>query len=432
MYRLILSKRFPIRKVLFMAIQSDKYSVLYKIRLNFIVNNEVLEMSSSDIVSIAYICNYDTMTHPIIRARLYTDLSNIQMLCDDPDDIYVKLSFDGNMYKVDNSSQTVTPVSRASSITFQLKGYIETKNIPSSKYDQYKDGVKSNDELTSGNKFPFEVYCYNAPIINKTKSTVPAIYKNMSILTAMQQMLSYLGLNDLPAKITNPDNQTKYDQILIPNLDFMDALTFLDRYYGIYKKGTQVFFDLDALYIVPSDVEKIPMYQTKFTEPILISSASANTDLVGYAKENDVYKIAVIDKNVSVLTETDIEKVINGSFVSDLDFKSGKVSSAELDKKLQNENKIITPHVLHPYQNDYVSDMYASMINERITRVDLSTSGVDVFSLKINTHYNLIFQTPIRGFDINRKYRASYATHVFSNMDSDLFQATSTFKLCSN
>ena len=58
-----------------MAIQSDKYSVLYKIRLNFIVNNEVLEMSSSDIVSIAYICNYDTMTHPIIRARLYTDLS---------------------------------------------------------------------------------------------------------------------------------------------------------------------------------------------------------------------------------------------------------------------------------------------------------------------------------------------------------------------
>ena len=432
MYRLILSKRFHIRKVLFMAIQSDKYSVLYKIRLNFIVNNEVLEMSSSDIVSIAYICNYDTMTHPIIRVRLYTDLSNIQMLCDDPDDIYVKLSFDGNMYKVDNSSQTVTPVSRASSITFQLKGYIETKNIPSSKYDQYKDGVKSNDQLSSGNKFPFEVYCYNAPIINKTKSTVPAIYKNMSTLTAMQQMLSYLGLNDLPAKITNPDNQTKYDQILIPNLDFMDALTFLDRYYGIYKKGTQVFFDLDALYIVPSDVEKIPLYQTKFTEPILISSASANTDLVGYAKENDTYKIAVIDKNVSVLTETDIEKVINGSFVSDLDFKSGKVSSAELDKKLQNENKIITPHVLHPYRNDYVSDMYASMINERITRVDLSTSGVDVFSLKINTHYNLIFQTPIRGFDIDRKYRASYATHVFSNMDSDLFQATSTFKLCSN
>jgi hypothetical protein len=139
-----------------------------------------------------------------------------------------------------------------------------------------------------------------------------------------------------------------------------------------------------------------------------------------------------MDNNVSVLTETDIEKVINGSFVSDLNFKNGKVSSAELDKKLQNTNKIITPHVLHPYQNDYVSDMYASLINERITRVDLSTSGVDVFSLKINTHYNLIFQTPIRGFDIDRKYRASYATHVFSNMDSDLFQATSTFKMCSN
>lgn len=415
-----------------MSIQSDKYSVLYKIKLNFIVNNKVLEMSSSDIVSIAYICNYDTMTHPIIRVRLYTDLSNIQSLCDDPDNIYVKLSFDGNMYKVNDSSQSMIPVYRATSISFQLKGYIENKNIPSSKYDQYKDGVLQTDQLTSGNKFPFEVYCYNASIINKTKSSVPAIYKNMSVLTSMEQMLSYLGLNELPFKITNPDNQTKYDQILIPNLDFMDALTFMDRYYGIYKKGTQIFFDLDALYIVPSDVDKVSLYQTKFTEPILISSAKSNTDLVGYAKENDTYKIAVMDNNVSVLTETDIEKVINGSFVSDLNFKTGKVSSAELDKKLQNTNKIITPNVLHPYRNDYVSDMHASMINERITRVDLSTSGVDVFSLKINTHYNLIFQTPIRGFDINRKYRASYATHVFSNMDSDLFQATSTFKLCSN
>ena len=431
MYRLILSKRFP-RRLLIMAIESDKYSVLYKIKLNFIVGENVLEMSSSDIVSIAYMCNYDTMTHPVIRVRIYTDLSNIQMLCDDPDNIYVKLSFDGNMYKVDNSSQSVTPVDKATSIAFQLKGYIENKNIPSSKYDQYKDGVKSIDQLTSGNKFPFEVYCYNAPVINKTKNTVPSIYKNMSILTSIEQMLSSISLTDLPAKITNPDNQTKYDQILIPNLDFMDALSFIDRYYGIYKKGSQVFFDLDALYIVPSDVDKISLYQTKFTEPILIASASSNTDLIGYAKENDTYKIAIVNNNVSVLTETDIEKVINGSFVSDLNFKSGKVSSAELDKKLQNENKIITPHVLHPYQNDYVSDMYAAMINERITRVDLSTAGVDVFSLKINTHYNLIFQTPIRGFDIDRKYRASYATHVFSNLDSDLFQATSTFKLCSN
>lgn len=415
-----------------MAIQSDKYSVLYKIKLNFIVNNEVLEMSSSDIVSVAYICNYDTMTHPIIRVRIYTDLSNIQMLCDDPDNIYVKLSFDGNMYKVDSSSQTVSPVYRASSVSFQLKGYIENKNIPSSKYDQYKEGIKQTDQLTSGKKYPFEVYCYNAPIINKTKSTVPAIYKNMSILTCIEQMLTSLDLNELPAKITNPDNQTKYNQILIPNLDFMDAMTFIDRYYGIYKKGTQIFFDIDSLYIVPSDVDKISKYQTKFTEPILISSATTNTDLVGYAKENDTYKIAIMDQNVSVLTETDIEKVINGSFVSDLNFKTGKVSSAELDKKLQNTNKIITPHVLHPYRNEYVSDMYASMINERITRVDLSTSGTDVFSLKINTHYNLIFQTPIRGFDIDRKYRASYAAHVFSNLDSDLFQATSTFKLCSN
>ena len=129
---------------------------------------------------------------------------------------------------------------------------------------------------------------------------------------------------------------------------------------------------------------------------------------------------------------TDIEKTINGSYVSDINVKNGQLNVADLDKKLKDNELISVPKILHSYQNQFVSDMMAASINERITRIDMTGTGFDVFSLKNNSRYNFVFESPIRGFDINRLYRASFATHVFSNLDADLFIAQSAFTMCTN
>ena len=48
--------------------------------------------------------------------------------------------------------------------SFQLKMYIENKNIPSSKMDNYIDGEKKDDFLNNDIKVPIEVYGYNEKI----------------------------------------------------------------------------------------------------------------------------------------------------------------------------------------------------------------------------------------------------------------------------
>lgn len=406
----------------------DKYSVLYKTDVDLIIDKTVINVSTSDIVSIAYICNYDTMTYPIIRVRLYSDLSIIQELCDKPDLIHVKINMDANVYRLSQNNDSPVPVSKATSVSIYLKGYIENKNIPTSVMDQYKDGTKTKNDLNEEIKYPIEIFLYDDEMIHKTKDSVQSIYKDTSLKPIIESMVSAVQKN--PIHIDPLDNQEKYHQVLIPGMNFVDAIAYIERYYGIYKKGTQVFMDVDGSYISSIDTSMI----TSTINPIYVSSSYNNSDLIGLRKDtsNNSYKMFVLFNNVSVLTETDIEKTINGSYVSDINVKNGQLNVTDLDKKLKDNELISVPKILHSYQNQFVSDMMATSINERITRIDMTGTGFDVFSLKNNSRYNFIFESPIRGFDINRLYRASFATHVFSNLDTDLFIAQSSFTMCTN
>jgi len=45
------------------------------------------------------------------------------------------------------------------------------------------------------------------------------------------------------------DNTKKYEQIIIPPLNFFDALNYLQRVYGLYNNGLQIFADFKHLFI---------------------------------------------------------------------------------------------------------------------------------------------------------------------------------------
>ena len=77
-------------------------------------------------------------------------------------------------------------------------------------------------------------------------------------------------------------------------------------------------------------------------------------------------------------------------------------------------------------------DLYTARIAERITRIDISGTGFDAFALDVNTRYNVIFDSPIRGLNVNQFYRASRVIHTITNTGSGLFGVQTTMTLCSN
>lgn len=411
---------------------TDNYSVLYKIKLSLIIDkNDIINISSSDIVSLAIINNYDTMTYPIIRVRLYSDINTIQKITECPDDVYMRGNLDGGIYRMNDEEKSPVIVSTTKGITLQTKVYIENKNIASSSMDQYINGVKKDSNLNENVKVPIELYCYNETLIHRMKQKVQSIYKNMSIASIIEDVFRRGNINDYVIDPLN--NQGRFEQILIPNMNIIQTLSFFDTNYGLYKKGSQLYGDIDKLYLCDTNVNNglkpIPIY---------VESAKNNTDMSGMKKTNNGFYMTTMAGNVSIRSETDIERVINSQNIVAINVNDLNVETNEL-KKLYDismtdnvTEKISTPDTLHKTLNKYLTDTRIARINENMTKVDVSGSGFDIERFKVNTRFNLIFSSPIRGMNMNDYYRATYVCHVLSNLDSDLFVAQTTMNLCNN
>lgn len=420
-----------------MAGSTDKFSVLYRPSLVLQTkgtDGATINISPSDIVSMTIIHDFDNAMFPIIRIRLYSDLSIMEKLTQYPDQIFVRLYMTGMVYRMaDQDNKSPTPVTGAKSLSFSLKGYIENKNIPTSIMDQYDHGIKKKSDLNIDRKVPIEIYCYDNELIHYMRRKASSIFKDMSITTVIETLFRKQGI--VKYSIQPTKNQEKYDQILIPNLSINETLSFFDNKYGLYEKGAQVYGDMDKLYICDSDVNngEKPL-------PIHIESYKNSSDMGGMRRVGGIdYHMNTKAENVSVVSETDIERVLNSEEVTSINVKDMSVDKIEMVKlfpELETGKKayerISTPDLLHKTRSKYTSKTYVARISERITRVDLSGVGFDIGKMNIMTRYNLIFDSPIRGMSMNQLYRTSVINHVISNLDSGLFIAQTTMTLCSN
>lgn len=433
-----------------MASTNKKYSTLYKIGMSIKTNNntEVIRISSSDIVSISFINNYDTATFPIIRIRLYSDITVMEKLIQYPDQIYASMNMNGNIYMMnDDNTTSPTPVAAASNISFTLKAYIENKNTPTSIMDQYVHGIKKKTDLNNSVKVPIEMYCYDDQLIHFMRRKSSSIFKDMSITSVIESIFRKQGIVNYDLEVLQ--NQDKYNQILIPNLDINETLSFFDTNYGLYMKGAQVYGDIDKLYICDSESDN----GTKAL-PIYVDSYKSGADMGGMRKQGTTYQMNTKAINVSVISETDIEKVLNSETVSAINVNNLAIenvsmvklfpdtlkdsvkrisSSSNMDKYYKiSRSRISTPDILHKSINNHIAEAYNARISERITKMDVSGVGFDIGKMKINSRYNVIFESPIRGMSVNQMYRATTVSHTISNLDSDLFIAQTVMNLCSN
>lgn len=413
------------------------YSVYYRINLRFVINeSEVINISNGDIVSLSILNQYDEKVHPMIRLRLYSDISLLQKITEYPDAIEIRGSMDGGIYRIINN-ETPTLVKPVKSIQISHKVYFEFKNTPTSTMDQYQNGLKKSTDLNSNNKVPLELYLYNYKLIHGMNDQPQQVWKNMNIPTIISSMLDHCGITDYHIDITH--NQKRYDQLLLPNLSLLESLSFFDIIYGLYPKGGIVFGSIDKLYICNLDVNN-----NTAPIPIYVKSYRTSYDMSGLSKTPQGYYMQTESACVSILSESDIEKVLTSETLIATNVNSLKINREDLPSlkdDMKKHNGLITPSfvntisptiLLHKYPNEYVASMTAARINEKITKVDVSGSGFDITQFNPNTRYNLIFESPIRGIDVNVPYRASFVCHTITPTSQELFSSSTTMTLCTN
>jgi hypothetical protein len=410
------------------------YNTMYRVNIGLWIQGEYHAIQSSDLISIAFVHRYDTATYPIVRFRFYADASLIETINEDPNNIMIVCNMDGGIYKsTDENDNTI--VRSVPSIRFSTKAYIENKNIPISKMDQYKMGERDTNDLNVDSKNAFELFAYDDVIIHKMRQRAHSIYRNTTIETVMRDLIKRVGITENKLNIDPIYNQTRYDQILIPNLTTIEAFTFFDRYYGIYRRGGILYYDFTQEKMFLSDSSS---YNNSVTIPIYVRTEKFNSEESGIFLSAGNYHMQTGAVNVSVLSESDIEQVLNPEILSDVNVNTFDVNQTPLTKLFNTtdvntlSNRIEQKNRLHKSDKQTISVQEAARINERITHVDLSGAGFHIDQFDPTARFNLVFESPIRGLNIADSYRAKYVCHVLTNSSGDLFAVQTTMELCTN
>lgn len=411
----------------------DRYHILYAVGAAITAGESTINIEPADIVSVSFMCQYDKYTYPIIRLRIYTDIENVLQITDNSEDIMVSLSLDGAKYKInttDDGIQEIKLAGSGDSISLSMNAYIEMKNNQTSQYNLYDQGLKRSNDMNNQMKVPFELFLYNRNVVHSLRKKVPSIYKDMSLSTVIDTISSNCGVKIVYQGF---DNGTKYDQVLIPNLNVLDALSFLDRKYGFYKKGAGVYVYNDTLYLYPLDVEAF--METRGN--ILVEDIDTVNDAGGMNVDSLFCTAA---QNVSVKTVSDIDQVMNSEQIATVNLNTLNVDVGELKKLFRDTRKnkyteyITTPDNLYKNVSAFNASALVARIEEGITSIDISGTGwpYSMFGANGLVRYTLGFDTPIRGLNMNDIYRPVFANYVLSNTGNTLFTPQITLRLCTN
>ena len=411
----------------------DKYTSLYEFTISIYNGIEdTIILSNDDVVSISIINDYDYAFFPIMRLRLYIDLPKLAYINEDPNNLLIGFSCNGSINKINESEDSVTYTRIKSFTSLEnyssgLYGYVETKNNPYSKYDNYQMGEKRDDSLNTNNKVPLTIYCYDKNLIRATKQRVNSIYTNTSLYAAVTNMFSQCGINH--GHIEPFDNNEIYDQILIPNMSLIDAISYLDTYYGLYENGSSLYSTVFGYMSLSRPIKETGMSYGGF--PVRVSSYKAGNSFSGISDPFNSITYQTPDTSVVIKSQTDLEQTVNARIFASMNVSDFESVSTYLDEIFKDSDmtNIEVPYIIHKSKNQFIPSMYKARVNERNTRIDLSLNGYVLSDLEPYL-LSFVFDNPIRGTDINTSYRPMYTTHTFTNIGSGLFDIQSTFQLC--
>lgn len=286
----------------------------------------------------------------------------------------------------------------------------------------YSSSIASdvNDLQKVDNTVDFFLYKTDSVDGTKSKNT-NVILKDATVTDAMSYLATRAGLKDV--LMTTPQNQTKYEQILIPPCTTLKAFQYLDTYYGMYKSGTMTYFGLDRTYILQysgactawseGENKSVNVVIPK-ADNVKHSSALGELDRGGDQQSYYVGDYNTLDiSNVSVANN-----YISGNDSQVLDSYSGGVTTSQSNAVSKDKNFIRTME--NRTENKYLGDMYTAQSAANSVVVSVNLQDENAADITPNKEFKIVFEDTKYTNQYKGQYMPTKVVHNFLNTGSSL------------
>lgn len=400
----------------------NAFQCKYQIRHLIIANGDrQISCNPSQILAIEHINDYENNMFAVLKCTLNLDLTQKMYIIANKTTIMCKLVIEKIGYDLEtetNKTGFEYLINQVFEVHFNDED--DTSNPELMETRKNMNNTGSVTEENSMNRIDynesqnlFEIYLFNPILLASSRYVINNIYEEANLQDIIGQMLSQSGhKNVLMGRIDNPE---LYQELLIPALPVSKALMYLDQYYGLYKTGGLVYYDIDRLYILSTNGRATAVAPGEWYETTILVPAPDNalpgSGMVRVPGQK-IYYPTINEDEINVQKMTPMKNVSSGHD-SKVVIKDGVVisdSKQNLTKPIDSANN--TKVVYVNKTNKYTQSVIDARSIENETVIYISSNNLDSDAFKPNKTYRVIFYSEEKRQKYSGLYRLSYFYNV--------------------
>lgn len=425
-----------------MAKQS-KISMCKYIVQNFVlsVGSEFLKLNNQNILAIEYCNDYEFNIRSILKVSLLLDVRQKIWIMKNKDKILAKFELDkiGMDVETENYNTSTQNVwNEIFSVYFSDDEETSDVNIMEERVSMNEGEEFVGNKIQTENYFEsqntLDIFLFNHSLLNASNT----LFNKVITKDTMRQIVGRLLTQTKHKKvlISPIENDEVYEELLVPANPSYKGLIYLDQYYGLYKKGAMIFYDVDYLYILNTRSGITARRPNEKAETVFLvsglDSAVPGNGIIQRELESINY-INVNDGNVnpkkfSIINNEQVGSEAKMVISDDITIDVLEANQSYIDQR--NESIIYS----RKNDNKYYADIVKARMEENECALYITGDNFDISAFTPNKMFQIVFEDTSKNKEFgNRLYRLVYAYHMIK-AESDYMVSSHmiTLKKCSS
>ena len=408
---------------------TDKLQVWkYKVEeFTLLFPTSTYDIPTERITSISIDNIYENYLFPIVRIVMGLEPPVYKEIIANKNDVKLKIRF--QKYYTEQGKEEKSLARDCFNTTFNLlidDEYLDQDyGVRQSEENALGEKVDDKNDLRKIDKADF--YLYKMDTIQGMRTMVNAVLKNITMIGA----ISYIGsIAKLSNFLVSPlENNTAYNELIIPPQTALSALQYLDSEYGFYKAGSTIFFGIDRSYILNYKGGCTAYQKDEIQETCILIPERGGTYgslELGLEKINEKTKrnyIVVRSDHVSPNSESVSSDIISGNNAVIVNTNQNTITKSNSNSG--GNSSVINTNATNPW----IGDTYAAQKAANTTVLSMSCGDFDIDAISPNKKFSIIFEDTTNGQIYKGIYIISKSLLKFTRNGSDFeLNALMTFK----
>lgn len=366
-----------------------------------IVNGEAITLEPMCVTGIEIMCDYFKSTFPIFKLNLMLETDVYFKLMQYKNNLSVTLNIQKYYKKYKEETQSIRkPCFHGTFIT--IDDSLEVNKNRDIDFKEKMSNAGSKDDTNKFNK-PFEMYLYRPEVANNLKIQINDNFDNDNLSNVIGYAFGEAGIKN--ALVSPLENNKKYKDLYCPPLTITKLIPHLDAFYGFYKCGSMIFFDLTRSYVL-NFKGGCTVYESgeKQETCILVPKATGVDGVDGGSidKGDDKFYINCLYDKVSINNKSISENILSGSDVTIVNTLSNTTGTSK--GKVQTVGKSNETIIENRYENEWLGSTFTAQSSSNAVIITIGITEFDFNALTPNKKFSFIFEDP----NLTNKYKGTY------------------------